>query len=168
MLTRLPSTWFKPEVLFKPKMTIYIASDHAGFELKNNLSEFVKTLGFTVIDKGPFSYDQNDDYPDYVRLVADEVLKDPNNTRGIILGKSGEGEAMVVNRRKGIRGAVYYGGSLDIIKLSREHNDANILSLGAGFLSIEDAEKAAKLWLETPFSGEECHRRRIDKIDLIE
>lgn len=149
-------------------MNIYIASDHAGFELKNNLGEFIKGLGFTVIDKGPFALDESDDYPDYVRLVADEILKDPSNTRGIILGGSGQGEAMVVNRRKNIRAAVYYGGPLDIVKLSREHNNANILSLGARFLSNDDAEKAVKLWLETEFTGEERHQRRIEKIDLSE
>ena len=148
-------------------MNIYIASDHAGFELKNALTEFVKSLGVTVIDKGPFTLDENDDYPDYVRLVADEVLKDPNGVRGIVIGGSGQGEAMVVNRRAGIRAAVYYGGPLDIVTLSREHNDANILSLGARFLATEDAEKAVKLWLETSFSGEEHHKRRIKKIDEV-
>ncbi len=146
-------------------MNIYIASDHAGFELKNNLAEFIKSLGFTVVDKGPFSLDENDDYPDYVRLVASEILKDPDGIKGIILGGTGQGEAMAVNRYKGIRAAVYYGGSLDIVKLSREHNDANILSLGARFIGLDEAEKAVKLWLETSFSGEERHKRRIDKID---
>lgn len=146
-------------------MNIYIASDHAGFELKNNLAEFVKSLGFTVVDKGPFSLDENDDYPDFVRLVASEILKDPDGTRGIILGGTGQGEAMVVNRHKGIRAAVYYGGPVEIITLSREHNNANILSLGARFIGLDEAEKAVKLWLETSFSGEERHKRRIDKID---
>lgn len=147
-------------------MNIYIASDHAGFELKNALTEFIKSLGFTVIDKGPFSYDENDDYPDYVRLVADEVLKEPDTTRGVVIGGSGQGEAIVVNRRPGIRAAVYYGGPLDIVKLSREHNNANILSLGARFLSTDDAEQAIKLWLETGFSNDERHLRRIGKIDV--
>lgn len=146
-------------------MNIYIASDHAGFELKNNLAEFIKSLGFTVIDKGPFSLDERDDYPDFVRLVALEILKDPDGVRGIILGGSGQGEAMVVNRHKGIRAAVYYGGSAEIITLSRDHNNANILSLGARFIGLDEAEKAVKLWLETSFSGEERHKRRIDKID---
>lgn len=146
-------------------MNIYIASDHAGFELKNNLAEFIKSLGFTVVDKGPFSLDENDDYPDFVRLVASEVLKDPDGARGIILGGTGQGEAMVVNRHKGIRAAVYYGGPLDIITLSREHNNANILSLGARFIGLDEAEKAVKIWLETYFSEDERHRRRLDKID---
>ncbi len=152
-------------MIIKNKMNIYIASDHAGFELKNNLAEFIKSLGFTVIDKGPFSLDENDDYPDFVRLVASEILKDPDGTKGIILGGTGQGEAMVVNRHKGIRAAVYYGGSTDILTLSREHNNANILSLGARFVGLDEAEKAVKLWLETSFSAEERHKRRIDKID---
>lgn len=147
-------------------MQIYLASDHAGFDLKNELAEFIKSLGFTVIDKGPFALDENDDYPDYVRLVAEEILKDPGNSRGVILGGSGQGEAMVVNRHKGIRAAVYYGGPEDVVRLSREHNDANIISLGARFLSLDEAERAVKVWLETSFSDEERHRRRIEKIDL--
>ena len=146
-------------------MNIYLASDHAGFELKNNLAEFIKSLGFTVVDKGPFSLDENDDYPDFVRLVASEVLKDPDGARGIILGGTGQGEAMVVNRHKGIRAAVYYGGPLEIITLSREHNNANILSLGARFIGLDEAEKAVKIWLETSFGEDERHRRRLDKID---
>ncbi len=146
-------------------MQIYIASDHAGFELKNTLFEFIKSMGITIVDKGPFSLDTEDDYPDYVRLVAEEVLKDPQNTKGIILGGSGQGEAMVVNRHKGIRAAVYYGGPKDIITLSREHNDSNILSLGARFLGTDEAEVVVKLWLETAFSGDDRHKRRIDKID---
>ena len=146
-------------------MQIYIASDHAGVELKNTLFEFIKSMGITIVDKGPFSLDTEDDYPDYVRLVAEEVLKDPQNTKGIILGGSGQGEAMVVNRHKGIRAAVYYGGPKDIITLSREHNDSNILSLGARFLGTDEAEVVVKLWLETAFSGDDRHKRRIDKID---
>jgi len=145
--------------------TVYFASDHAGFELKGHLAEYVKLLGFTVVDKGPFSLDQNDDYPDYVRLVAEEVLRDPGATRGIILGGSGQGEAMMVNRYKGIRATVYYGGTEEIIRLSREHNNANVLSLGARFLNQSEAEATVKMWLETKFNEEERHRRRISKLD---
>lgn len=146
-------------------MNIYLASDHAGFELKNHLAEYIKGLGFTVIDKGPFSLDPNDDYPDYMKLVAEEILKNPDSSRAIIIGGSGEGEAMAVNRFKGIRAGVYYGGALSIVELSRQHNNTNILSLGARFLSNTEAEQAVKLWLETPFTEEERHKRRLDKID---
>jgi ribose 5-phosphate isomerase B len=146
-------------------MNIYLASDHAGFELKNHLAGYLTSLGFTIIDKGPFTLNPTDDYPDFVRLVTEEILKNPDQSRGIVLGGSGQGEAVEANRFKGIRAAVYYGGSLDIIKLSREHNNSNILSLGARFLTHTEAEEAVKLWLETRFSEELRHRRRIEKLD---
>ncbi len=155
---------------------LYIASDHAGFELKEKLKVFFKELGHEIEDMGAFSYDENDDYPDFILPVARAVAADPGNSRGIILGGSGQGEAMVANRIKGVRAAVYYGephlevelpsgSSTSIIRLSREHNNANILSLAARFISEDDAKRAVKLWLETEFLGEERHVRRIKKID---
>jgi len=146
-------------------MTIYLSSDHAGFALKNHLVEYLNGLGYTAVDKGPYSEDPNDDYPEMVRLVTEEVLKEPHSVKGIVIGGSGQGEAMAANRQSGIRAAVYYGGSLDVIRLSREHNDANVLSLGARLISESEAEEAVKVWLETPFSKEERHVRRIAKLD---
>ena len=146
-------------------MKIFIASDHAGFELKGKLIEFLQGLNYVVVDKGPYVYNKSDDYPDFISLVAKEVSQDLTNALGIIMGGSGQGEAMVANRERGVRAAVYYGGPDDVITLSREHNDANILSLGARFLNEDNAKKAVKLWLETPFSNEEHHTRRIKKID---
>lgn len=146
-------------------MKIYFATDHAGFELKNVLVEYVKSLGFDVEDCGAESFDKEDDYPDFIKLAAKAVSLDPVNSKAIVLGGSGQGEAIVSNRFPGVRAVVYYGGNQDIIKLSRQHNDANILSLGARFLTPDEAKEAVKLWLETPFSGEERHTRRIDKID---
>ncbi len=151
------------------KLKIYIAADHAGFKLKEKLKKYLIELGYQAEDLGNFVYDEKDDYPDFVRQAADAVAKDPENNRGIILGGSGQGEAMVANRIKGARAAVFYGfqgESLDIVRLSREHNNANILSLGALFITEDEAKKAVKLWLETPFSNEERHTRRIKKIDL--
>lgn len=145
---------------------IYLGADHAGFELKEKLKIFLKELGYETEDMGNFVFDEKDDYPDFVRQVADAVAKEPENNRGIILGGSSQGEAMVANRIKGIRAAVVYNYNEDIIRLSREHNDANVLSLGARFLSEEEAKKTVRLWLETNFSGEERHKRRIKKIDL--
>jgi ribose 5-phosphate isomerase B len=145
-------------------MRIFIGSDHAGFELKKKLVPFIESLGHQVIDKGAFSLDEHDDYPDFIVPVAKEVAKDPSS-RGIILGGSGQGEAIAANRVRGIRAAVFYGGPLDIVELSREHNDANILSLGARFVSEGEAETAVQLWLETEFSGDERHIRRIKKIE---
>lgn len=145
---------------------IYLATDHRGFELKEKIKEWLKEWGYEFQDFGAFEYNPDDDYPDFIHKAAQAVAKDPENNKGIILGGSGQGEAMVANRYKGVRAAVYYGYSDEKIKLSREHNNTNILSLGASFLTEEEAKKAIKLWLETPFSGEERHTRRIKKIDL--
>lgn len=144
--------------------TIYVGGDHAGFELKELLTGFLTDLGYRVIDKGPFTYDEKDDYPEFVFLVAEAVAAHPES-RGIVIGGSGQGEAMAANRVKGARAAAYYGGSDDIIALSREHNDANILALGARFVDEKTAKKAVEKWLETDFSGEERHRRRIKQLD---
>lgn len=100
-------------------MKIYLASDHAGFELKNSLKIFLEKEGYEVNDLGPSEYNKDDDYPDFMRPVAEEVSNDPENNRGIIIGGSGQGEAMVANRFNGVRAAVYYAHNLDIIKLSR-------------------------------------------------
>lgn len=144
-------------------MKIFIGSDHAGFDLKEKLKPFLVELGHDVEDKGAFSYDANDDYPDFVKPVAEAVSKDLE-ARGIVIGKSGQGEAMVCNRIKGIRAAVWYGGNREPLRLTRSHNDANVLSIGAEFIGEESLEAVA-MWLETPFSGDERHVRRINKID---
>lgn len=146
-------------------MKIFFAGDHAGFELKQKLIEFVRLLGYEVEDLGPFSYDAGDDYPDYVVPAARAVGNDPERSRGVVIGGSGQGEAMCANRIRGVRAAVYYGGSLEVVKKTREHNNANILSLGARFMNEEEAKLAVKLWLETPFSGEDRHVMRLAKID---
>lgn len=145
-------------------MKTYLATDHAGFELKERLLLYIKELGFEAIDRGAHSYEADDDYPDYITLAARDVSSDPDNARGVVLGGSGEGEAMVANRFSGVRAAVYYGGATEIVTLSREHNNANVLSLGARFLSEEEAKEAVRLFLTTPFTGEERHARRIKKI----
>jgi ribose 5-phosphate isomerase B len=145
-------------------MKVYFATDHAGLELKNSLVEYVKGLGYEVHDMGTSNFDAEDDYPDFISLAAREVSNDPAS-RGIVLGGSGQGEAIVANRFPNVRAVVFYGGNFEIIKLSREHNDANVLSLGARFLSEEEAKATVKMWLETPFSGDERHVRRIAKIE---
>lgn len=148
-------------------MKICIASDHAGFELKQTLIPFLESLGHEVIDYGAKALNPDDDYPEFISQGVLGVFDDLENTKAIIIGGSGQGEAIVANRLPGIRAAVYYGGNLDIIKLSREHNDANVLSLGARFLSTAEAQEAVKLWLETSFNREERHVRRITQIDEI-
>lgn len=143
---------------------IYIGSDHAGFELKEKIKVYIiKELGYEIEDKGAFSLDNNDDYPDFIVPVAEAVAKEEESL-GIVLGGSGQGEAISANKIDGVRATEYYGGDLEIIKVSREHNDANILSLGARFIKEEEAKEAVKLFLETPFSGDERHILRLNKI----
>lgn len=146
---------------------IVVATDHAGFELKEKLIPFLQELGYEVEDLGAHQYDRGDDYPDFIAQAAQRVSSDPEAVRAVVLGGSGQGEAMVANRFAGVRAAVYYGGAEEIITLSREHNNANILALGARFLSVEEAETAVRTWLQTPFSGDERHVRRIQKIDTL-
>ncbi|MBI2096408.1 MAG: RpiB/LacA/LacB family sugar-phosphate isomerase [Candidatus Taylorbacteria bacterium] len=147
-------------------MKIFIGADHAGFELKGKLVAFLRELGYEVSDLGPSSYVPADDYPDLLAPVARQISKNPEG-RGIVIGGSGQGEATVANRFPRVRAAVFYGGGQEIIKLSREHNNANVLALGARFLSESEAKEAVRLWLETPFLGEERHVRRIKKIEEI-
>ena len=145
-------------------MKIHLATDHAGLELKNTIKEFLSGGGYDVTDHGAHEYDALDDYPDFIFPCARAVAADASS-RGIILGGSGQGEAMAANRIKGVRAAVFYNGPKEIIKLSREHNNANILSLGARFMSEEEIYKIIELWLEEPFEGGR-HERRIAKLDL--
>lgn len=156
-------------------MKVFFASDHAGFSLKQSLIPFVRDLGFDVEDCGPAILTDGDDYPDYVVPAARKVSGEKGSF-GVVIGASGEGEAMAANRVKGARAAVYYGevfGSqtdangniLNLIQSVRAHNDANILSLGARFVTDAAAKSAVKMFLETPFSGEAHHMRRIAKLD---
>ncbi len=145
---------------------IYLGSDHAGFKLKESIKELLDKLNIKYKDIGPKKFDCNDDYPDYIIPVARKVAENPG-TRGLVFGGSGQGEAIAANKIKGIRAALYYGGSLDIVKLSRLHNDSNILSIGARFVSEKEAIQAVKLWLETGFEGGR-HQRRIEKIRKVE
>lgn len=146
---------------------IYLAADHAGFELKEEIKEYLIVQGMQVKDLGAFEFNPDDDYPDFVRPAAEAVAQDPERSRGIVLGASGQGEAMAANKIRGVRAAVYYGGSLDIVKLSREHNNANMLALGSRFLTKEQAMEAVDLWLATPFEGGR-HEKRIAKIKEME
>lgn len=146
-------------------MIIFLGADHAGFELKNKVKIYLRELGYEVHDEGAFEYNPEDDYPDFIEIVAKQVASSPNDYRGIIFGGSGQGEAIAANRQPKIRAAVYYAHNLDIIKVSRTHNDANILSLGARYLTEEQTCEAVKTWLTTEFSGEERHLRRLKKME---
>jgi ribose 5-phosphate isomerase B len=161
-------------------MKIYVGSDHTGYELKEKLKVYLVELasGYEVVDKGAFNYDADDDYPDFIKPVAEAVAKD-EGSMGILLGGSGQGEAMCANKVSGVRAAVFYGEVLPIVAidakgsksadpfemviLERTHNDANILSLGVRFLSFDEIKFAIELFLSTKFSGEERHIRRLGK-----
>jgi ribose 5-phosphate isomerase B len=144
-------------------MKIHIATDHAGLELKNIIRDYLSEKGHDVVDHGAHEYDALDDYPDYIFPCAKAVASDLES-RGIILGGSGQGEAMAANRVKGVRAAVFYNGPVDIVKLSREHNNANVLSLGARFMTEDEIYGVIEMWLDEPFEGGR-HQQRIDKLD---
>ena len=144
-------------------MKIHLATDHAGLDLKEKVKLYLSDLNYEVIDHGAYEYDALDDYPDFIFPCANAVSNDPES-KGIILGGSGQGEAMAANRVKGVRAAVFYNGPDEIIKLSRQHNNANILSLGARFMSEEEMYKIIELWLSTDFESGR-HQRRIEKLD---
>jgi ribose 5-phosphate isomerase B len=154
-------------------MKVLFASDHAGFALKEILIAYVQGLGYETKDLGATVYEESDDYSDYISQAAELVSNNPTKLCAVVLGGSGQGEAMVANRFPHVRATVFYGEPRpkdghavpDVISLSREHNDANVLSLGARFLSAEEAQQAIKKWLETTFLGDERHVRRIKKID---
>jgi len=144
-------------------MKIHLATDHAGLELKDKIKQHLIELGNDVIDHGAYEYDALDDYPDFIFPCAKAVAED-SKCRGIILGGSGQGEAMAANRINGVRAAVFYNGPKEIIELSRQHNNANILSLGARFMSEEEIYRIIEIWFNTDFEGGR-HQRRINKLD---
>ena len=163
-------------------MKIYIGSDHVGYEFKEELKKYLSelNLGYEIEDKGALEYNKDDDYPDFIKLVAEAVASNVES-KGIIIGGSGQGEAICANRVKGIRAVVFYGpkeavGTVDVmgressdtfelVKLAREHNNANVLSLGLRFQTVDEARFAVELFLATKFPGDERHIRRINKID---
>ncbi len=146
-------------------MRVHLATDHAGFELKEKLKAYLTKYGYEVIDYGAYSYNPGDDYPDFISLAAENVSK--SGEFAIIFGGSGQGEAMVANRFKGVRAAVITCDNIDLVRLAREHNDANVLSIGARFVSEDFVKKAVLLFLNTEFSYEKRHKRRLDKLENL-
>lgn len=155
-------------------MNIVFASDHAGFALKEVLVAYVKDeLSCSVEDLGAHALEESDDYPTLIARAAKVVSEHPESTKAIILGGSGQGEAIVANRFPRVRAVVFNGQYRpndgrtvpDEIRVSREHNNANVLSLGARFLNESEAKEAVRVWLETPFGEEERHKRRIEQIE---
>ena len=165
-------------------MKIFLATDHTGFSLKEKLKTFLREKGYTVEDCGAYAFNKDDDYPDFIAKAAEAVGKDPENTRAIIFGGSGQGEAMVANKINGVRCALFYTPAVptqavnaegqqstdpfEMLKLTREHNGANVLSIGVRFVKEADVYKAVLLWLETPDPTNERHLRRIEKIKALE
>ena len=147
-------------------MNIFLGTDHGGYELKELVKKHLMDAGHEVKDCGAHELDPDDDFTDYIAPVAREVAAAPS-VRGIIFGRSGQGEAILANRFKGVRAVVYNTNNEEIIKLSREHNDSNVLSIGADFISTDEALKAIDLWLATETSTEEKYHRRNTKIDEI-
>ncbi len=164
-------------------MKIALSTDHAGFEDLKHLETFLTSLGHTCVNFGPTEYDAEDDYPVFI-FPAAKAVASGECERGIIMGGSGQGEAIAANRVKGVRCALFYGtvtakGAIDasgkssddpyeIVKLSRAHNDSNMLSLAARFLSREQMQTAIKIWLEAPGADASRHVRRVKKLDEIE
>jgi len=141
-------------------MKIAIGSDHAGFQYKEKIREFLEGLGHGVTDFGTHS-EEPVDYPQFIRPVAEAVARGEFD-RGIVLGGSGNGEAIVANRVKGIRCALCWNA--ESARLARQHNDANVLSLGQRMMSAETALEIVRIWLETVFEGGR-HQQRIEMID---
>ena len=144
---------------------VYLGSDHAGFELKATLVAWLTEAGHEPVDCGPHDYDPEDDYPAYVMRAAQEVTADPGSL-GIVIGGSGNGEQIAANKVPGIRAALAW--TAGTARLAREHNDANVLSLGAREYSLDDAVSFAKVFVETPFSEEIRHARRLAEITAYE
>lgn len=150
-------------------MKIYIGTDHGGFELKEKLKDWLTENQYGVEDMGAHELVEDDDYPDFVIPVAEKVAKEQREgleTLGIVVGRSGNGEAIAANKVKGVRAAVCT--SVGMARKAREHNNANILVLGADYVDENLVKEMVKAFLETPFSGEERHRRRLQKIEKYE
>ncbi len=148
-------------------MKIYLATDHAGYDLKEKIKTFLIGKEFEVEDCGAFENNPDDDYPDFIKKAAKGVSLG-SDSFGIIFGGSGQGEAICANKIRGIRAAVYNCENLDLIPLMREHNNANIISIGARFVREENAKQAIDIFLKTPFPNEQRHIRRIEKVKEIE
>jgi ribose 5-phosphate isomerase B len=139
-------------------MRVHLGSDHAGFELKAHLAERLTADGHDVVDHGPVEYDPVDDYPPYVMRAALAVVNDPGSL-GVVIGGSGNGEQIAANKVTGVRAALAWND--DTASLGREHNDANVVAVGARMHSLDEATRLVLRFLETPFSGDPRHARRM-------
>ena len=141
---------------------IYLAGDHAGFELKKKIEEYLTKKKIKWIDLGPLEYNPKDDYPDFVMPLA-KIISKKKNSVGIVIAGSGQGEAIEINKIKGVRAALYHGGSSRIVKTGREHDNTNILCFGSRFVKESEAKKAINIFLKTRFAKGR-HERRVKKV----
>ncbi len=148
-------------------MTIHLATDHAGFYHKQMVAAWLADEGYKVVDHGAVAEDGDDDFPDFISLAAEAVSKKPNSAKAIIFGGSGQGEAMVANRFPQVRAAVFCGGDESIPALSRQHNDSNILSIGARFVDVDLTKQVIWDWLHTDPLTDRKYKRRNKKIETI-
>ncbi|XVX19008.1 ribose-5-phosphate isomerase [Actinomycetota bacterium] len=146
-------------------MRIHIGGDHAAYDLLGELVAFLEQEGHEVTNHGPHGYDAEDDYPVFVLRAAEAVAADPESL-GVVLGGSGNGEQMAANKVKGIRAALCYNEEL--ARLAREHNNAQVISIGGRMNTVEEAQAMVRAFIETPFSGVERHSRRIAMVEAYE
>jgi ribose 5-phosphate isomerase B len=142
-------------------MRVYLGSDHAGFEFKNHLVDWLRAAGHDPVDCGPHVFDAQDDYPPFCLRAAERTAADPA-ALGVVIGGSGNGEQIAANKVKGVRSALAW--SEETAALGRQHNNANVVAVGARMHSQEEATKFVETFLNTPFSGDERHVRRIDML----
>ncbi|OEV02761.1 ribose-5-phosphate isomerase [Streptomyces oceani] len=146
-------------------MRVYLGSDHAGYELKNHLVSWLRSVGHDPVDCGPHIYDAQDDYPPFCLRAAERTAAD-EGALGIVIGGSGNGEQIAANKVRGIRCALAW--SEETAALAREHNDANVLSVGARMHTEDEAVGFVRTFLDTPYSGDARHTRRIDMLSAYE
>ena len=146
-------------------MRVHIGTDHAGFELKEKVVAHLREAGHDVVDHGAHSYDALDDYPPFCIETAKAVVDEPGSL-GVVIGGSGNGEQMAANCVEGVRAALVWSDAT--ARLAREHNDANMMALGAGFVGELLALEIVDTFLDTPFSNGERHKRRIEKLMAVE
>ncbi len=146
-------------------MRVYLAADHAGFELKSHLSTALKEQGYEVVDVGAHTYDAQDDYVSFCVDAAERVVSD-SGSLGVVIGGSGNGEQIAANKVKGARAALAW--NVDTAQLARQHNDALLVGIGARQHTADEATAIVLAFLETPFSGEARHQRRIDQVGAYE
>ncbi|MET7878799.1 ribose-5-phosphate isomerase [Micromonospora profundi] len=146
-------------------MRVYLGSDHAGFELKVHLANYLAKQGYDVVDVGPHNYDPDDDYPTFCLHTGDRVVADENSL-GVVIGGSGNGEQIAANKIAGVRAALAW--SVETAELARQHNNANVVAVGARQHTLDEATAIVEAFLNTPFSGNERHARRIDQVGEYE